>query len=77
VESEGEKASASVPFLIVRENVSLPGLKDFAHDPQRWLEEVGENADLYSLEMELVKQSGEWLVRRVTLKRFTGLSFKE
>jgi len=77
VEPEGGKASASFPFLIVREEVSFPGLKDLTQDPQRWLEEVGQNADLYSLEMELTKQSGEWRVRRATVKRFTGRSFKE
>jgi hypothetical protein len=77
VESEGKKASASFPFLVVREEVSIPRLKDLAQDPKQWLEEVGENADLYALDMELVKDSGEWLVRRVTLKRFSGWSFKE
>lgn len=77
VSKEAEEASASFPFLIVRENVAFPNLKDLVDDPQRWLEEVGENADLYSLEMELSKGSGEWLVRRAVLKRFTGRSFKE
>jgi len=76
VDSEGKKASAGFPFLIVRENVFFPGLKDLAEDPRRWLEEVGENADLYSLDMELVKDNSEWFVRKALLKRFTGRSFK-
>jgi len=77
VESDGKKASASFPFLIVREEASFPRLKDLAQDPKRWLEEVGENADLYAFDMDLVKENGEWLVRRVLLKKWTGLSFKE
>jgi hypothetical protein len=77
VESDGKKASASLPFLIVRENVSFPRLKDLAQDPKQWLEEVGENADLYALDMKLVKDNGDWLVRGVVLKRFTGRSFRE
>ena len=77
VEPDGKKASASLPFLIVREEVSFPKLKDLAEDPKRWLEEVGENADLYSLDMDLIKDEGEWFVRGVVLKRFTGRSFKE
>jgi hypothetical protein len=77
VESDGKKASARLPFLIVREDVSFPNLKDLAQDPKRWLEEVGGNADLYSLDMELVKENGEWFVHRALLKRFTGRSFEE
>ena len=77
VESGGKKASASFPFLMVRENVSFPKLKDLAHDPKQWLQEVGKNADLYALDMELVKEDGEWLVHGVVLKRFTGRSFEE
>ena len=77
VEADGKKASASLPFLVVREEVSFPKLKDLTQDPKRWLEEVGENADLYALDMELLKENGEWLVQRVLLRRFTGRSFKE
>jgi len=77
VESDGKKASAGFPFLIVREDVSFPKLKDLAQNPKRWLEEVGENADLYKFDLELVKENGDWLVRRAFLKRFTGMSFEE
>jgi hypothetical protein len=77
VEPNGKRASAGLPFLILREDRSFPKLKDFSHDPKRWLEEVGENADLYRLDMELAKENGRWLVRRAVLKRFTGWSFQE
>lgn len=77
VEPDGKRASAGLPFLILREDVSFPELKNLVRDPKRWVEEVGENADLYRLDMELAKENGRWLVRRALLKRFTGLSFQE
>jgi hypothetical protein len=40
------EASAVFPFLILRKDASFPRLKELYEDPQKWLEEVGENADL-------------------------------
>ena len=70
-------ASAVFPFLIVKKETTLPKLKELYEDPQRWLETVGENADLYRLKLEWVKQNGDWLVRQARLERFTGRSFSE
>ena len=70
-------ASAGFPFLILRKDASFPKLKDFYEDPQKWLEEVGENADLYRLKLELVKLDGRWVARQALLERFTGISFEE
>lgn len=70
-------ASAAFPFLIVKKDTTLPKLKEFYEDPQRWLEAVGEKADLYRLRLEWVKQDGEWLVKQARLERFTGTSFAE
>jgi len=70
-------ASAVFPFLIVKKETALPKLKELYEDPQRWLETVGENADLYRLKLEWVKQNGDWLVRQARLERFTGRSFSE
>jgi hypothetical protein len=70
-------ASAVFPFLIVKKETILPKLKELYEDPQRWLETVGENADLYRLKLEWVKQNGDWLVRQARLERFTGRSFSE
>jgi hypothetical protein len=79
VELKPDKRSASAvfPFLIVKKETSLPKLKDLYEDPQRWLETVGENADLYRLKLECIKQNGDWLVRQARLERFTGRSFSE
>jgi len=68
-------ASAVFPFLIVKKETTLPNLKELYEDPQRWLETVGENADLYRLKLECLKQNGDWLVKQAKLERFTGTSF--
>ena len=70
-------ASAVFPFLIVKKETTLPKLKELYEDPQRWLETVGENADLYRLKLEWIKQDGDWLVKQARLERFTGTSFSE
>jgi hypothetical protein len=70
-------ASAVFPFLIVKKETTLPKLKELYEDPQRWLETVGENADLYRLKLECLKQNGDWLVKKARLERFTGTSFSD
>ena len=79
VELKPDKRSASAvfPFLIVKKETTLPKLKELYEDPQRWLETVGENADLYRLKLEWIKQNGDWLVKQARLERFTGTSFSE
>ena len=68
-------ASAVFPFLIVKKEMAAPKLKELYEDPQRWLETVGENADLYRLKLEWLKREGDWLVKQARLERFTGTSF--
>jgi hypothetical protein len=79
VDLKPDKRSASTvfPFLIVKRETSFPKLKELYEDPQRWLETVGENADLYRLKLEWVKQNGDWLVKQAQVERFTGRSFSE
>jgi hypothetical protein len=79
VDLKPDKHSASVvfPFLIVKKETIIPELKELYQDPQRWLEAVGENADLYRLKLECTKQNGDWLVKQARVERFTGISFSE
>jgi hypothetical protein len=79
VELKQDKRSATAlfPFLIVKKDMTLPQLKELYEDPQRWMEAVGEKADLYRLKLEWVKQDGHWLVKQARLERFTGTSFAE
>ena len=75
LEASGNRASARVYFLIVKKERSFPELQDLYKNPQRWLEEVGENADLYRLQLALLKQDGEWLVERALLEPYRGIGF--
>ena len=77
VQQDRRTASAVFPFLIVKKDASIPALKDLYGDPQGWLEAVGENADLYKLKIELVKNGDKWLVHQALLTRFTGLGFSD
>lgn len=63
-------ASCRIYVLIVKKEQTLPDLKALYNDPQRWLEEVGENADLYQMNLQLLKKNGTWLVREAYLEGF-------
>ena len=67
----------SFPFLIVKKGHNLPDLEKLRDDPKAWLEQIGENADLYRLRRLLTKQRGNWFVDRAVLERFSGLGFDE
>ena len=69
------EATAQTPFLIVKKEQSLPQLKTLRDDPVAWLQEVGENADLYRLTLHLVNHDGDWVVARALVEKFTGLGF--
>lgn len=72
---DGLSAMATLHFLIVRQNQTIPGLKDLYDDPRKWLETVGEKADLYQLETSWVKGGGDWLVVSANLAGFKGTGF--
>jgi len=77
LESNGLTASATIYFMIVKKDVSFPKLTELYKDPQGWLEEAGENVDLYRLTLELLKKNRDWFVRRAHLEFFRGLGFSE
>jgi hypothetical protein len=72
---EGRDGSARVYFLIVKREKSAPNVKDLYKDPRGWIEEVGENADLYRLSLHLLKENGDWLVKGALLEPFRGTGF--
>jgi hypothetical protein len=65
---DGQTASTRVHFLLVREERSYPELKELYYDPRGWLERVGENADLYQLDLDLRKERDDWLVAAARLR---------
>ena len=71
----GGSASCTIYLLIVKKERTIPELKDLYDDPRRWLEAVGENADLYQIKLQLLKTDGRWRVRQAQLEGFKGLGF--
>lgn len=69
------RAEATIRFLIVRQDQSIPGLKELYDDPRKWIEKAGEKADLYQLKLALKKEEGEWLVSEAELAGFKGAGF--
>jgi hypothetical protein len=73
-ESRAE-AEAVVYFLIVRQEQTIPGLKELYRDPRRWLEKASQKADLYQLRLTLRKIDDRWKVRQAHLEGFKGYGF--
>jgi hypothetical protein len=65
-------ARATIHFLIVRQDQSIPGLKELYDNPRKWIEKAGEKADLYQMELVLKKKEGEWLAESARVEGFTG-----
>jgi len=61
-----------VHFLIVKKQL-LPDLELYK-DPECWLEEVGELADLYKLNLQFLKKGDKWLVTSGKNRALSGLS---
>ena len=77
IEPNGRRAYAKIYFMIVKKDISFPGLTELYNNPQGWLEEAGKNADLYRLKLELLKKNRDWLVKQAHLEFFRGLGFSE
>lgn len=72
---KGGSASCTIYLLIVKKERTIPELKDLYDDPRRWLEAVGENADLYQIKLQMLKTGGHWRVKQAQLEGFKGLGF--
>lgn len=75
VSANDPAAACKVYFLIVKKDQTLPDLKEFYNEPKRWLKTVGEKADLYQMNLEMIKTNGHWRVKRVHLEGFKGFGF--
>lgn len=75
VSAQDPAAACKVYVLIVKKDQAYPDVKEFYDDPKRWLETVGENADLYQMNLQMVKTNGKWRVQQVHLEGFKGFGF--
>jgi hypothetical protein len=75
--ADSQSAAATVHFLIAKKEQTIPTLEKLYKDPQRWLEEVSENADLYRLNLKLRQKNGDWLVSITEVEPFRGFGFSE
>ncbi len=70
----GNSAIANLHFLIIKKGQIIPNLKELYENPRRWLEEIGERADLYHLELAFYKKSNIWRVQQARISAFRGLA---
>jgi hypothetical protein len=70
-------AACRMYLLIVKKEQAFPDLKELYNDPKGWLEKVGANADLYQMNLQLLKKDGAWLVREDYLEGFKGIGFSK
>jgi len=70
-------ATCMIYLLIVKKDRTIPDVKDLYEEPRRWLETVGENADLFQIKLQLLKKDGSWRVNQAHLEGFKGLGFSE
>jgi hypothetical protein len=72
-----KSATVVVHFLIVKKEQPLPDLKKLYKDPERWLAEVGELADLYRLNLQFLKKDDKWLVNAAKIEPYRGFGFSK
>jgi len=75
ISDKEQSATAVVHFLIVKKEQPLPDLEKLYKDPERWLEEVGELADLYRLNLQFLKKGDKWLVNTAKIEPYQGFGF--
>lgn len=73
---DGQTARATITLLILKQGQIMPDIDELYKDPGRWVQKVGEKADLYRLKVELVKTSGDWKAKQARLEPFRGTGFR-
>ena len=75
ISDKEQSATAVVYFLIVKKEQPLPDLEKLYKDPERWLEEVGELADLHRLNLQFLKKGDKWQVTSAKIEPYRGFGF--
>jgi hypothetical protein len=76
IAEDAREATTEFPFLIVKKALDIPGLDALRDDPMAWVDAVDDQADLYRLRLQWIKQDGDWLVDLAFLERFSGAGFE-
>jgi len=75
VSDKDNTAACKAYLLIVKKDQAFPDVKEFYDNPKRWLETVGERADLYQINLQMIKKESKWWVKQVHLEGFKGFGF--
>lgn len=75
ISDKEQSATVVVYFLIVKKEQPLPDLEKLYKDPERWLEEVGELADLHRLNLQFLKKGDKWQVTYAKIEPYRGFGF--
>jgi hypothetical protein len=75
IHAAAARATAEVPLLLVKKEFEIPGLDALRSDPLAWIEAVGDQADLYRLRLQWIKDGRRWLVDMAVVERFDGAGF--
>lgn len=67
-----ETATVKMNFLVASKDRVFPELELLVQDPDAWMQAVDKHADLYTLSLELVFDSGDWLVKRARITSYTS-----
>jgi hypothetical protein len=73
VDNHSGTAKATIHFILVRQDVDLPDLKDLVDSPQLWLKAARQKADLYQLKLDLIKSDKHWLVEKAHIQGSKGV----
>ncbi len=77
ISDKDQTAVCKVYLLIVKKDRTIPDVDELYDDPKRWLETVGESADLYKMRLEMLKKEGKWRVKQAHLEGFKGFGFSD
>jgi hypothetical protein len=76
IDPSSNRAKATIYFVMVRQDIDIPDLRELTDDPQQWLKTAQQKADLYQLKLNLVKQDSQWMVAQAHLQAFKGTGFQ-
>ena len=73
VDDDTGTSKVTVYFILVRQDLDLPDLKDLVDAPQQWLAAARQKADLYQLKLNLIKSDRQWKVQQAHLHGSKGV----